>query len=96
MERWKRVESVPAITSKWLTVNRNTYVTPAGLVNDYYVLTRSDFVLVIASDGDQLLLVRQYRPATDQFYLALPGGYVEPGERLRRCDTMITNYSCRS
>jgi ADP-ribose pyrophosphatase len=61
-------------------VDRNTYETPAGLVEEYYVLTRSDFVLVIASYDDSMLLVRQYRPATDQFYLALPGGYIEPGE----------------
>jgi ADP-ribose diphosphatase len=80
LEGWERVDSARALTSKWLTVDCNTYLTPAGLVDDYYVLTRSDFVLVIARDGEDLLLVRQYRPATDQFYLALPAGYVEDGE----------------
>jgi ADP-ribose pyrophosphatase len=80
LERWKRVESVPVISSKWLTVDCNTYMTSAGLLHDYYVLTRKDFVLVIGTDGDSVILVRQYRPATDQFYLALPGGYIEPGE----------------
>jgi ADP-ribose pyrophosphatase len=80
LDRWERVESAPVITSRWLRVDRNTYKTPAGLVEDYYVLTRSDFVLVLASCDDSMLLVRQYRPATDRFYLALPGGYIEPGE----------------
>jgi 8-oxo-dGTP pyrophosphatase MutT (NUDIX family) len=80
LERWKRIESVPAISSKWLTVDCNTYITPAGLLRDYYILTRSHFVLVIATDDDSVILVRQYRPATDRFYLALPGGYIEPGE----------------
>ena len=78
--RWRQVGSVSAITSKWLSVDCNTYVTPAGRVDDYYVLTRNDFVLVIAVDDDCVLMVRQYRPATDRFYLALPAGYVEPGE----------------
>lgn len=80
LDGWKRIDSVQAVTSKWLTVDCNTYMTPAGRVDDYYVLTRNDFVLVIASNDEHLLLVRQYRPATDQFYLALPGGYVEHGE----------------
>jgi len=80
LERWKRIESVPVVTSQWLTVDRNTYMTSSGLLRDYYVLTRSDFVLVIAIDSDSVILVRQYRPATDRFYLSLPGGYIEPGE----------------
>ena len=36
--------------------------------------------LVVAIQHDKLVLVRQYRPATDQFYLALPAGFLEPGE----------------
>ncbi len=80
LERWQHVASVPAITNQWLRVSRNTYKTPTGVIDDYYILERNDFVLVIALDGESMILVRQYRPATDRFYLALPAGYVDRGE----------------
>jgi ADP-ribose pyrophosphatase len=54
---------------------------PSGQeVSDYYVIERKPFVLVVALMDGKLLMVRQYRPATEQFYLALPGGYVDLDE----------------
>lgn len=80
MKRWKLVDTSLVLASNWLNVERNTYSTANGVVSDYYVVSRSDFVLVIAMDREDILLVRQYRPATDEFYLALPAGYIDPGE----------------
>lgn len=80
MLEWRRLASVSLIANQWLSVEQNTYETPAGIVSDYYVLRRSDFVLIVAVDGKTLLLIRQYRPATDKIYLALPGGYIENDE----------------
>lgn len=80
MLEWRRLTSVPIIANQWLTVEQNTYKTPVGVLLDYYVLSRSDFVLIVAVYGEALLLIRQYRPATDKIYLALPGGYIESSE----------------
>ena len=72
---------VYTVTTRWLDVLRNRYRTTGREIADYFVVRRSDFVLVLAvDDDDNMLLVRQYRPATDGFYIALPAGYIEPGE----------------
>jgi ADP-ribose pyrophosphatase YjhB (NUDIX family) len=41
---------------------------------------RADFVLVVAEDGSEILLVHQYRPATGRFYWALPAGFLRRDE----------------
>ena len=67
--------------SPWLTIERNHYVRDGLDVEDYYVLRRKPFVVVVALAGDDsVLLVREYRAATDRTYLAFPAGYIEPGE----------------
>ncbi len=81
VERWVLLESHTLVTTRWLDVLRNRYRTTGREIADYFVVRRSDFVLVLAvDDDDNMLLVRQYRPATDGFYIALPAGYIEPGE----------------
>ena len=81
MERWTLRGSEPVVQSPWLTIERNHYVREGRDVEDYYVLRRKPFVVVVAVDGDDsALLVREYRAATDRTYLALPAGYIEPGE----------------
>lgn len=73
--------SEPVVDSPWLTIERNHYVRDGRDVEDYYVLRRKPFVVVIAVDGDDsVLMVREYRAATDRTYLAFPAGYIEPGE----------------
>jgi ADP-ribose pyrophosphatase len=62
-------------------VFRDEYTLPNGIeVDDFYVIERSDFVLVVAEQNDHVALVRQYRPATNRYYYSLPGGYLDSGE----------------
>jgi ADP-ribose pyrophosphatase len=78
---WKLLTSERVLSNSWLTVSQNRYQLPDGaIVEDYYVIQRKDFALIVAQDQDGILLVRQFRPATGQFYLALPGGYLDAGE----------------
>jgi ADP-ribose diphosphatase len=78
---WKLIASEPLVSSRWLRVFRNTYQLPNGQqIDDYYVVERADFVLVVASDNESVILVRQYRPATGRQYLSLPAGYIDQSE----------------
>jgi ADP-ribose pyrophosphatase len=78
---WQRLKRSTVIDSKWLRVFRDTYQLPrGGLLDDYYVVERSDFVLVVAGDAERIVLVRQYRPATEKYYWSLPAGYIGNGE----------------
>ena len=80
MKRWRLIESSKVIASKWLTVERNTYMDDIGVVPEYYIVSRSDFVLVVLTAANDMFLVKQYRPATDNYYLSLPGGYIDAEE----------------
>src|ERR1051325_816606 len=47
----------------------------------HYSIQAPDFVVVIALDEQQrLILVRQFRPAVEEFTLELPAGHIEAGE----------------
>jgi ADP-ribose pyrophosphatase len=42
-------------------------------------------VVLIVTEGEQLVLVRQPRPGASGDVLELPAGTIEPGETVRRC-----------
>lgn len=47
----------------------------------YYAVKCADYVSVVAlNSNDELVLVRQYRPAVEAYTLELPTGHVELGE----------------
>lgn len=47
----------------------------------YYTIKPSDYVTVLANTlDDRFLLVRQYRPAVEDYTFELPSGHVERGE----------------
>jgi len=53
----------------------------AGESAPYYALAMQDYVSVVAfTEQDQLLVVRQYRPAVERHTLELPSGHVEKNE----------------
>ncbi len=55
---------------------------PDGAVKDpYYVIERPDAAIVFPlTEADEVVLVRQYRPAIGMMELGLPAGLVEEGE----------------
>jgi ADP-ribose diphosphatase len=78
---WQLRNRTIALQTPWLRVFRDEYTLPNGTeVDDFYVIERSDFVLVVAEQNGHVALVRQYRPATNRYYYSLPAGYLSPGE----------------
>jgi ADP-ribose pyrophosphatase len=74
--KWRLLRSEPLLNTPWLRVFRNAYQKSVEtVVEDYYLIERSDFVLVFAQRESRIVLVRQYRPGTDEIYLGLPAGH---------------------
>jgi ADP-ribose pyrophosphatase len=47
----------------------------------YYALELPDYAVIVAlTAAQEILLVRQYRPAVEQYTLELPSGLIDPGE----------------
>ena len=73
------------VSNPWVTLVRKD-VEMHGAVADYYSLELPDYVAVVArTPSGKLALVRQYRPAVEQFILELPAGTVEAGESPDEC-----------
>ena len=78
---WKLRKRTVALNTRWLRVFRDEYTLPNGTdIDDFYVVERDDFVLIVAERDDSVVLVRQYRPATDRYYYSLPAGYLRRDE----------------
>ncbi|MBN1315500.1 MAG: NUDIX hydrolase [Anaerolineales bacterium] len=81
MGKWRLLSSEPLLENQWIGVYQNRYeIRDERIIEDYTIIHRDDFVLVVALDGKKLVLIRQYRPATEKSYLCLPAGFIEPDE----------------
>jgi len=64
-----------------ITLARATFEGPAGEVMERDVVHHPGAVAVVALDGDDVVLVRQYRPVLERQMLELPAGKLDvPGE----------------
>lgn len=82
MKKWQLLKSESILSNKWIKVNKNQYeIAEGNVIDDYYVVEKADFVLIVAVDKDEkLILGTQYRPATDKFYISVPAGYLGENE----------------
>ncbi len=81
-KKWKLLRSKPIFESKYLSILENDYELPDGSEGKgYYHLSRPDYVLVVAIDQNNNLVVeRNYRRGVDDFNYELPAGWIDPGE----------------
>ena len=88
MPIWERVSVSLALDTPWLKVLRKTFKRPLdGTTDDYITVERDDFVLLVVWYGEKLVLVEQFRHATERSYLALPAGYVGSNESIEAAAT---------
>jgi 8-oxo-dGTP pyrophosphatase MutT (NUDIX family) len=68
----------------WLVLRHQHFRLPTGReIPDYWISEYPPWINVVAvTPGDELVLVRQYRPALGQVHYELPAGVVEEGEDL--------------
>lgn len=100
---WPRIISRDRIpVSRWLEVlTRDVQHTEESAVETFYAISQPDYLVALAiTPENRILLVRQYRPAIEQFSLELPAGMLEQGETpsdaIERELLEETGYSARS
>src|SRR5258708_4698212 len=65
-------------TTPWFSLEQRKVV---GEKNPFYALKLPDYVGVFATTAQsKVLLVEQFRPATEDYMLELPAGHVDQGE----------------
>jgi len=80
----KRISSKAVALSPWVSLHERSYVfDEGGPVETFHFLRPHDYVNVLAITADgKVPLVRQFRPAIEQFTIELPGGLVEEGDEI--------------
>jgi len=100
MKKWKLVNSKDIYSSKWITLQDNTYKLPNGETKSGYLhLKRGDYVLIFAiNEKKEVLVEKQYRRGLDVFNFELPAGWVDKNEKVtetaKRELLEETGYEC--
>ncbi len=78
--KWPIVESQREYETGWYTGGYDRVRQPDGSEKDYYWAELPDAAVVVATTGDELVTVDQYRPTIREQCLELPAGIVEDDE----------------
>ncbi len=87
--------------TKWFNVEQVSFPEIETIKDEmYYRINSADGVLVLATTAaDEIILVRQFRPALGKYTLEFPAGGVDPGETpeyaARRELLEETGYDCQ-
>lgn len=102
-ERWPKIigRRINRL-SPWMSViERDIEFTPGENIDTYYAVAQSDYVAILAMTPDGYIpIVRQFRPALEQFTWELPAGMMDQGEDpLAACQRELleeTGYPARN
>ena len=77
---WPVIESKTEYETGWYDGGYDLVEQPDGTEKQYFWASLPPAVVVVASTGEELVMVEQYRPAIGEHCLELPAGIVEDGE----------------
>ena len=77
---WPVEESIEEYETGWYTGGFDRVTQPDGTIKRYYWASLPPSVVIVASTGESVIFVEQYRPTIRERHLELPAGIVEDGE----------------
>src|ERR1700712_21341 len=80
--RWKKLSSQYVFNDRWFKAKADSCALPDGrIIEPYYVVELPDWCnIVVVTQDEKMVFVRQYRYATDQTTIELAGGVIDIGE----------------
>ncbi len=82
MEKWQVLDSEKIINNKWITIEKQICKVNSKItINDYYVVRKNDYVILIIEKNNEIFFVKQYRQGIQQFILNLPMGLIDKNEK---------------
>jgi len=81
MNHWKKIESILKFKNQYIKVWEDKVELPSKKHITYTRVDLPDFVSIIPVFKDEIVLVRNYRYAIDQFCLELPSGHLMAREK---------------
>jgi len=80
VKKIKVLSSKVVYRGKWVEVTSDKIVKPDGVEANHEVARRGDCVLILAFEGDKLLLVKQWRYPANESLWELPSGFINKSE----------------
>ena len=81
MEKWKVLESEKIIDNKWIVVEKQKCdVGDNKIIEDYYIVKKKDYVIIVVEDEGSILFLKQYRHGIGEIILNLPMGLIDEAE----------------
>ena len=78
---WNVLENKPVLKTPWLQIDKQAVMTDNGMIPDYYVGRKSDFVMVLAiTEPGEIILLREYRHGIGDYIWNLPAGCIKSDE----------------
>lgn len=76
LQKWKLIQSEMVLNHRWCKVRRDEIELPNGkIIDDFFVHVKPDIAFVLAiTPNQEIIFVRQYRHAMDDFFIELPAG----------------------
>lgn len=81
--KWKPLSSEYLFNDTWLRARKDTCEKPDGtIVSPYYVMEYPTWVTALAiTEGEKVVLIRQYRHALGETCIEIPGGCVDDTDK---------------
>lgn len=77
---WKKLGSKILFQNPWMTLVQDEVITPSGKQGTYTTLDAKPFVIVVAIEDDNVIMIEQYRYPIQKTVLEFPAGGLEPNE----------------
>ncbi len=77
-KKWQTLSSQYLVNDRWLKLRADSCLTVDGHTKDpYYVLEQNDWLTCLAIDGDEAVMIRQYRHGVQEYVLEMIAGWVD-------------------
>jgi 8-oxo-dGTP pyrophosphatase MutT (NUDIX family) len=82
LQKWKLLHSKMVLDHHWCQVRQDEIQLPNGrIIDDYFVNIRPEIAVILPiTSSREIVFVRQYRYAVDEFLLELPAGRFNPAQ----------------
>lgn len=77
---WKTLASKVIFQNPWIKLSQDDVTMPSGKPGSYTILEAKPFVIVAAIEGEQIVMIEQYRYPLKRMMLEFPAGGIDKDE----------------
>ena len=81
IQPWKEISRENVFSKYGRKINKIVYELPNGQKSDYYIKEERYAAAIVAlTKNNEVLMVKEFRPAQNKIMLGIPGGFIDPNE----------------